>query len=313
MKRITANNNSNLFYIWYQLSDYEDEFTFYVLDFLNEGTVYQYKFIRSKINNFDKEIPSVKAILDLAQDHTHTQFDNLEVDNFSCNGDGHVYLNNSNDVLQIKPNLITLTDMTNTSVLQINKESVKINNDPLLTKSQIIDLFYPVGSIYTSMNSTNPSQIFGGTWKQITDKFLYCTSSSKKEGGSKKITSSNLPAHSHSISLNTSSSGNHSHTFAGTPITGEFSYDTSAGYISDSDTYKAYSGCFSKGTARNKKPSWDENGFSSHGVKFSATPSGTINSTGAHTHNVSGNTGNSGSGSDYLPPYITVYAWYREA
>ena len=189
-----------------------------------------------------------------------------------------------------------LTDMKNTSVLQINRESVKINNDPLLTKSQLIDLFYPVGSIYTSMNSTNPSQIFGGTWKQIIDKFLYCTSSSKKEGGSKKITSSNLPAHSHSISLK--------------KIEGEFGADATAGWWSDT----LRNGCFTKGTSTiHAAPSGAVSTNNAGLTKFSATPSGTINTTGAHTHSVSGNTGNSGSGTDYLPPYITVYAWYRTA
>ena len=160
------------------------------------------------------------------------------------------------------------------------------------------------------MNSTNPSQIFGGTWKQITDKFLYCTSSSKKEGGSKKITSSNLPAHSHSISLNTSSSGNHNHTFDGKKIEGEFGADATSGWWSDT----LRNGCFTKGTSTiHVAPSGAVSTNNAGLTKFSATPSGTINTTGAHTHSVSGNTGNSGSGTDYLPPYITVYAWYRTA
>lgn len=35
------------------------------------------------------------------------------------------------------------------------------------TNAAIVDLIYPVGSVYLSVNSTNPSQLFGGTWQQI--------------------------------------------------------------------------------------------------------------------------------------------------
>ena len=34
------------------------------------------------------------------------------------------------------------------------------------------DEIYPVGSIYMSVNNTNPSTLFGGTWSQITGRFL---------------------------------------------------------------------------------------------------------------------------------------------
>lgn len=38
--------------------------------------------------------------------------------------------------------------------------------------SSLWDQIYPVGSIYLSVNATNPSVLFGGTWEQIKDRFL---------------------------------------------------------------------------------------------------------------------------------------------
>ncbi|KAI5541632.1 phage tail repeat-like family, partial [Trichomonas vaginalis G3] len=72
-------------------------------------------------------------------------------------------------------------------------------------KTEILQTLYPIGSIYTSMNSTRPEVVLGlGTWTQIVDRFLYCANSSKETGGSKTISGANLPAHSHYINLSTS-------------------------------------------------------------------------------------------------------------
>lgn len=59
--------------------------------------------------------------------------------------------------------------------------------------------YYPVGSIYLSVNNTNPSTIFGGSWEQIKDKFLLCAGSKYNAGSTggtetNTLTESNLPS-----------------------------------------------------------------------------------------------------------------------
>lgn len=65
--------------------------------------------------------------------------------------------------------------------------------------SKIIDKIYPVGSLYCSYNSKSPASIFGGSWVQITDKFLRAANDTNT-GGSDEITltSAQMPKHRHS-------------------------------------------------------------------------------------------------------------------
>lgn len=149
----------------------------------------------------------------------------------------------------------------------------------------LIDLMHPVGSIYTSMYNIDPSNIFPNTtWTQITDRFLYCANSAGTTGGSKTITEANLPAHSH--------------TFTGNNISGEIK--NLLRYSGQDDGSWTINGCFSQ-TSKAGSRSWSATNYNGDkvSVKFSATPSGTISS--------------SGSGQDYMPPYLTIFAWYRTA
>ena len=68
----------------------------------------------------------------------------------------------------------------------------------------IVDLIYPVGSIYMSVNSASPSDLFGGTWERIQDRFLLASGSTYSAGSiggedSHTLTIDEMPMHSHDI------------------------------------------------------------------------------------------------------------------
>ena len=81
-----------------------------------------------------------------------------------------------------------------------SKYEIWINPDgPSTPFSQIASLIYPVGSIYMSVNNTDPSILFGGTWERIKDRFLLSAGDSYIGGSTGgeaavKLESSNLPA-----------------------------------------------------------------------------------------------------------------------
>lgn len=64
---------------------------------------------------------------------------------------------------------------------------------------------YPVGSIYMSINETNPSELFGGEWERIKDTFLLACGDTY-DGGSTggeathTLTIDEIPSHRHKAS-----------------------------------------------------------------------------------------------------------------
>lgn len=155
------------------------------------------------------------------------------------------------------------------------------------------DLIYPIGSIYISVNATNPEVLFGGTWEQIQGKFLLGMSSSYPIGSSggeatHTLTTSEIPSHRHSIpslSGSAKSNGGHTHNVQG----GAGSGGSSAGL-------ESYGG-----------------GYSSFRTIYNAAYSA-----GSHTHDVTtnaSNTGYEGGGQAHnnMPPYLAVAIWKRTA
>ena len=64
-----------------------------------------------------------------------------------------------------------------------------------------LDKIWPIGSVYISVNSTDPSNLFGGKWEQLKDRFLLgCgTKTNGTIGGEENHTLSinEMPSHNH--------------------------------------------------------------------------------------------------------------------
>ena len=65
---------------------------------------------------------------------------------------------------------------------------------------------HPVGSIYMSLDPTDPATLFGGTWEQIQGRFLLAASeeySAGTTGGETEhlLTVAEMPSHSHSFTF----------------------------------------------------------------------------------------------------------------
>ncbi len=172
---------------------------------------------------------------------------------------------------------------------------------------EVVDIMYPIGSIYMSINDTDPSTLFGGKWESWgagrvpvgvnsadTDFNLV-----EKTGGEKthKLTTAELAQHSHGMNSHTHSipelsgsaikNGMHAHNIGATSTA-------------------------TKGSNQNRVSSQDtattdyrssESGEHTHTIKTNASTTG----------KATGNTANSGSNTAHnnLQPYITCYMFKR--
>lgn len=68
----------------------------------------------------------------------------------------------------------------------------------------ILNVIYPVGSVYFSTINTSPASIIGGTWSQLTGGMLGLVGSTGvaaagSNGGSRKISVNQMPSHTHTF------------------------------------------------------------------------------------------------------------------
>lgn len=208
-------------------------------------------------------------------------------------------------------------------------------------KKDIVDLIYPVGSIYISMNSTNPSTLFGGTWEAFGQGRVLIGAGTGDDGNTSLsfpagftggeykhyLIKSEMPDHNHSFS-GTTAANNRTHTHSYIKVTSVKGHALTIAEIpSHGHGYKlAYGGNdpvkgFNYGNTYagtfNDSDQFIQNngggGSHSHGLNTSSTNSGSESQN--HTHKFSGTTGSAGSGSSHnnIQPYIGVYMWKRTA
>ena len=146
---------------------------------------------------------------------------------------------------------------------------------------EIIDLIYPVGSVYISVSSVNPQTIFGGTWVQIEDTFLLAAGQTYAAGATggeaaHVLTESEMPSHAH--------------------------YPTGS-TAAERDTWRA--ALIKDISGRSGKLA-----MSSGGDRYGVASNAAWEDVG-----LAGQTGSTGGGQAHnnMPPYLAVYVWKRTA
>lgn len=190
-----------------------------------------------------------------------------------------------------------LTGMSGTVAdMRFNGDSI-VNNG-IITVESIINILYPVNSVYISYDSTNPANKFHvGTWTAIGQGTALISAGANYTAGSsyganeKAITTNNLPSHSHSI-------GSHGHTAT-------LSIDNAGKHTHNSQSSSSGHGWLStSGSVRqNGSDRTSEDGEHNH--------TGSVSIADADL----GNTGSTGSGTDFnvMQLSVAVWMWKRTA
>lgn len=104
--------------------------------------------------------------------------------------------------------------------------------------TELIDIIYPVGSVYVSVNNVSPATLFGGTWVQIKDRFLLSAGDTYNGGATggaatHTLTASEMPKHRHGMSLQSSQLANGNYYSRVVTYTEDLGNDLFTGYSGD--------------------------------------------------------------------------------
>ena len=144
------------------------------------------------------------------------------INNTSLLGSGNISIGGGGSSVDIATTWGNPTSDSKVPSEKLAKDSLdtKANSNHTHTSNQVTDLIntiYPVGSIYMSVNSTNPSVLFGGTWEQIKDTFLLATGDTYANGSTggeatHTLTVNEMPSHTHIQDSHNHTQNAHNHT-----------------------------------------------------------------------------------------------------
>ena len=125
------------------------------------------------------------------------------------------------------------------------REDMQVDGALQVGGKSLLDMVYPVGSIYLSVSGTDPQTLFGGTWARLEDVFLLAAGAKHAAGStggeeSHILTEAEIAPHNHAMAYGPESSGD---------STG-FSYGIASGSATNSAGGRGYAsnlGTFSAG------------------------------------------------------------------
>ena len=213
------------------------------------------------------------------------------------------------------------------SMYRVTKNGVNIGDvTPLFKIPQILRDVFPVGAIYMSVNNTDPSTLFGGTWERISGRFLLAADSTYtagSTGGEAKhtLTAAEMPAHTHTAPRHRHAVANHTHTIPAHTHTASASSAGAHTHALYRWKYAAQTpggnGYLAQGNSKDTSYGMSSAGAHTHtitiGTKaaFSTSAGGNMDTT-MNGDSATTSAGNSGAHNN-MPPYLSVYMWKRTA
>lgn len=176
-------------------------------------------------------------------------------------------------------------------------------------KDTLISKMYPVGSIYMSVEGTNPSRLFGGTWENISGRFLIGAGTATDDNDEERtfLAGEENGTMNHTLTVNEMPSHTHTGAILGTVLDHVHKYEDSYDLM-ENRSNRGYGSDGQSGVARMRGSKLGEGGMPNNPQRDRTT-----SSAGNHTHSLSLNASGDSLKHNNLPPYFAVYTWKRVA